>query len=118
MLAAARPLAGDGRLVVCFQPHLFTRTRDFAADFGAALAAADEVLVLDIYPAREDPIPGVTGELVADAALRAGASVTYLADKTAAPGVLAGLLRPGDLALTVGAGDVTAVGPGAVEAAR
>ncbi len=119
LLAAARPLAGDGRLVVCFQPHLFTRTRDFAADFGAALAAADEVVVLDVYPAREDPIPGVTGELVADAARAAGAAaVTYVADKAAAPGVLAGLLRPGDLALTVGAGDVTAVGPAAVGAGR
>ena len=118
LLAATRPLAGDGRLVVCFQPHLFSRTRDFAGDFGAALAAADEVIVLDVYPAREDPIPGVTGELVAEAARAAGAPVTYVADKGEAPGVLAGLLRPGDLALTVGAGDVTAVGPAAVEAAR
>ncbi|MFT4295289.1 MAG: UDP-N-acetylmuramate--L-alanine ligase [Micropruina sp.] len=118
LLAAARPLAGDGRLVVCFQPHLFSRTRDFAADFGTALAAADEVIVLDVYPAREDPIPGVTGELVADAARTAGAKVTYVADKAAAPGVLAGALRPGDLALTVGAGDVTAVGPAALEAGR
>ncbi|WP_298131933.1 UDP-N-acetylmuramate--L-alanine ligase [Micropruina sp.] len=119
LLAAARPLAGEGRLVVCFQPHLFTRTRDFAADFGAALAAADEVVVLDVYPAREDPIPGVTGELVAQAARAAGAAaVTYVADKQRAPEVLAGLLRPGDLALTVGAGDVTAVGPAAVGAAR
>ena len=119
LLAAARPLAGDGRLVVCFQPHLFSRTRDFAADFGAELAAADEVIVLDVYPAREDPIPGVTGELVADAARAAGAqAVSYVADKNAAPGVLADLLRPGDLALTVGAGDVTAVGPAAVEVRR
>ena len=118
LLAAARPLAGDGRLVGCFPPHLFSRTRDFAGDFGAALAAADEVIVLDVYPAREDPIPGVTGELVAEAARAAGAPVTYVADKGEAPGVLAGLLRPGDLALTVGAGDVTAVGPAAVEAAR
>ena len=75
--------------------------------------------MLDVYPAREDPIPGVTGELVAQAARAAGAAaVTYVADKQRAPEVLAGLLRPGDLALTVGAGDVTAVGPAAVEAAR
>ena len=59
----------------------------------------------------EDPIAGVTGELVADAARSAGARVTYVADKRHAPGVLARLLRPGDLALTIGAGDVTAVGP-------
>ncbi len=119
LLTAARPLAGEGRLVVCFQPHLFSRTRDFAADFGAALAAADEVVVLDVYPAREDPIPGVSGELVVEAARAAGAAaVTYVADKQRAPEVLAALLRPGDLALTVGAGDVTAVGPAAVGAAR
>ena len=111
LLTAARPIAGQGRLVALFQPHLFTRTRDFAGAFGAALALADEVVVLDVYPAREDPIAGVTGELVADAARSAGARVTYVADKRHAPGVLARLLRPGDLALTIGAGDVTAVGP-------
>lgn len=111
LLTAARPMAGQGRLVALFQPHLFTRTRDFAGAFGAALALADEVVVLDVYPAREDPIAGVTGELVADAARSAGARVTYVADKRHAPGVLARLLRPGDLALTIGAGDVTAVGP-------
>ena len=114
LLTAARPIAGAARLVVCFQPHLFSRTRDFAAEFGAALALADQVVVLDVYPAREDPIPGVTGELVAQAARAAGAEVTYLPDKADAPRVLASLLRPGDLALTVGAGDVTAVGPAAV----
>ncbi|MFT3833839.1 MAG: UDP-N-acetylmuramate--L-alanine ligase [Micropruina sp.] len=118
LLAAARPLAGEGRLVVCFQPHLFSRTREFATEFGTALAAADQVVVLDIYPAREDPIPGVSGELVAAAARDAGAAVTYVGDKAAAPGVLARLLRPGDLALTVGAGDVTAIGPAALEAVR
>ncbi|MCW3157144.1 UDP-N-acetylmuramate--L-alanine ligase [Micropruina sonneratiae] len=119
LLAAARPLAGAGRLVACFQPHLFSRTRDFAVEFGAALAAADEVIVLDVYPAREDPIPGVTGALVADAARAAGAaSVHYVADRADAPRVLAGLLRPGDLALTIGAGDVTAVGPAALEVTR
>ena len=119
LLAAARPLAGDGRLVVCFQPHLFTRTRDFADEFGDALAAADEVLVLDVYPAREDPIPGVTGELVARAARASGAAaVHYAADRSAAPRVLAGLIRPGDLVLTVGAGDVTEIGPAVIGGAR
>lgn len=114
LLTAARPIAGAARLVACFQPHLFSRTRDFAAEFGAALALADRVVVLDVYPAREDPIPGVTGELVAQAARSAGADVTYVPDKADAPRVLAGLLQPGDLALTIGAGDVTAIGPAAV----
>ena len=67
-LRAARDVvAGTGRVVVAFQPHLFSRTREFAADFGRALALADEVVVLDVYGAREDPVPGVTGALVADA---------------------------------------------------
>jgi len=119
LLAAARPLAGDGRLVVCFQPHLFTRTRDYADEFGAALAVADEVLVLDVYPAREDAIPGVTGELVARAArARGAASIHYVEDKADAPRVLAGLIRPGDLVLTVGAGDVTGIGPAVLGGAR
>ena len=66
-LQAARALAGDGRLVVCYQPHLVSRTRIFGAAMGAALGAADEVVVLDVYVAREDPDPEVTGRLVADA---------------------------------------------------
>jgi UDP-N-acetylmuramate--alanine ligase len=113
LLTAARPLAGGGRLVVCFQPHLFSRTRDFADEFGAALALADQVAVLEIYPAREDPIPGVTGELVAAAAAaRIGAGrVSWLPDREGALDRLVGLLEGGDLLLTVGAGDVTAVGP-------
>ena len=111
-LTAARQLAAGGRVIACFQPHLFTRTRDFAAEFGKALALADEILVLGIYPAREDPIPGVTGRLVAEAAAAAAGAgrVTYA--ETVAEGVeaLAGLLQPGDLAVTIGAGDVTRVG--------
>ncbi|MCC6496222.1 MAG: UDP-N-acetylmuramate--L-alanine ligase, partial [Propionibacteriaceae bacterium] len=112
-LTAARGLAGDGRLVACFQPHLFTRTRDFADEFGRALALADEVLVLGIYPAREDPIPGVTGRLVADAAAAAAApgAVHYVETLAEAAPALAGLVRPGDLVVTLGAGDVTRVGP-------
>ena len=66
-LQAARALAGDGRLVVCYQPHLVSRTRIFGAAMGDALGAADEVVVLDVYVAREDPDPEVTGRLVADA---------------------------------------------------
>jgi UDP-N-acetylmuramate--alanine ligase len=111
-LTAARQLAAGGRVVACFQPHLFTRTRDFAADFGRALALADQILVLGIYPAREDPIPGVTGRLVADAAAAAAGAERVIYAETVGEGVaaLSGLLRPGDLAVTIGAGDVTRVG--------
>ncbi|MCA0296896.1 MAG: UDP-N-acetylmuramate--L-alanine ligase [Actinobacteria bacterium] len=111
-LTAARGLAGTGRLVACFQPHLFTRTRDFATEFGQALALADEVLVLGIYPAREDPIPGVTGRLVADAAqVAAPGRVRYVETLAEAAPALASLVRAGDLVVTLGAGDVTKVGP-------
>ncbi|HOC12753.1 MAG TPA: UDP-N-acetylmuramate--L-alanine ligase [Propionicimonas sp.] len=111
-LTAARGLVGCGRLVACFQPHLFTRTRDFAAEFGAALALADEIVVLGIYPAREDPIPGVSGRLVADAAAGvAPGRVHYVETLTEAAPALVGLVRSGDLVVTLGAGDVTKVGP-------
>ena len=111
VLRAARPLVGGGRLVACFQPHLFTRTRDFAPDFGVSLAGADLVVVTDVYAAREDPIPGVTGELVARGAAAAGARVVYEPDLAALPARLAGLVRDGDLVITLGAGDVTEIGP-------
>lgn len=111
-LTAARGMVGDGRLVACFQPHLFTRTRDFAEEFGRALALADELLVLGIYPAREDPLPGVTGRLVADAAgVAAPGHVHYVETLAEAAPALAALVRPGDLVVTLGAGDVTRVGP-------
>lgn len=111
-LTAARGLTGGGRLVACFQPHLFTRTRDFATEFGQALALADEILVLGIYPAREDPLPGITGHLVADAAADAAPGrVGYVETLAEAAPALAALVRPGDLVVTLGAGDVTRVGP-------
>ncbi|MFJ8434219.1 UDP-N-acetylmuramate--L-alanine ligase [Kitasatospora sp. NPDC094019] len=103
--------AAEGRVLVVFQPHLFSRTQQLAEEMGAALALADASVVLDIYPAREDPIPGVTSELILDAARRAGAEVTAEHDFAAAPALLAGLARPGDLLLTMGAGDVTDLGP-------
>ncbi|WP_336856129.1 UDP-N-acetylmuramate--L-alanine ligase [Sinomonas albida] len=111
-LAAARSVAGRGRVHVLFQPHLFSRTREFAAAFAEALSAADTVRVLDIYPAREDPIPGVTSRLVTDA-LPAG---SYASSPELAVAEIAGLAAPGDIVLTVGAGDVTAQGPALVEA--
>ena len=111
-LTAARDVAGERRVVACFQPHLFTRTRDFVAEFAQALALADEVVVLDVYPSREDPIPGVTGELIADAATGLlGGHVHYVERLADAPAALAQLVQDGDLVLTLGAGDVTTVGP-------
>lgn len=108
-LAAARSLAGDGRLVVAFQPHLVSRTRIFGAAMGRELASADEVFVLDIYVARDDPDPTVTAALVADAV--AGPPVRLAGSVDQAPNVIGPALRPGDVLLTLGAGDVTTVGP-------
>ncbi|WP_033212607.1 UDP-N-acetylmuramate--L-alanine ligase [Kitasatospora phosalacinea] len=110
-LEAIREAAGAGRVLVVFQPHLFSRTQQLAEEMGRALALADASVVLDIYPAREDPIPGVTAELIIDAARRAGADVRAEHDFAAAPALLASLSAPGDLVLTMGAGDVTNLGP-------
>jgi UDP-N-acetylmuramate--alanine ligase len=111
-LAAARSvLAPPGRLIAAFQPHLFSRTQQFAHEFGAALAAADVAVVTDVYPAREAPVPGVTGELVADAVADCGGTVTYVPELDAVAPALAALARPGDLVLTLGAGSITNLGP-------
>ncbi|MDQ1683612.1 MAG: UDP-N-acetylmuramate--alanine ligase [Frankiaceae bacterium] len=110
-LAAARHVAAGGRVVAVFQPHLYSRTRDFAAEFGTALAAADAVVVMDVYAAREDPVPGVTGMLVAQAVPLPPEAVTYEPSWSSVPAVVAALARPGDLVLTIGAGDVTMLGP-------
>jgi UDP-N-acetylmuramate--alanine ligase len=110
-LRAARTVAGAGRVLVAFQPHLFSRTVAFAADFGAALGLADEVVVLDVYAAREDPVPGVTGALVADAVPLPPERVVFAPDRAAVAAELAARARPGDLVLTMGAGDVTALAP-------
>ncbi|UNX55979.1 UDP-N-acetylmuramate--L-alanine ligase [Georgenia sp. TF02-10] len=107
-LAAARLVAGPGRVLVLFQPHLYSRTQAFAAEFAAALSAADAAVVTDVYAAREDPVPGVDGSLVT-AAMEPGRG-RYVADKVAAARAVADDARPGDLVLTVGAGDVTELG--------
>ncbi|MEU7300102.1 UDP-N-acetylmuramate--L-alanine ligase [Streptomyces sp. NPDC007206] len=110
-LEAMRAAAGDARILVVFQPHLFSRTQELGKEMGEALALADASVVLDIYPAREDPIPGVTSELIIEAARAAGADVTAVHDKAEIPAVVAGMAKPGDLVLTMGAGDVTDLGP-------
>lgn len=110
----ADPDSGLQRLVVLFQPHLYSRTRDFADGFADALAPADVVVLMDVYGAREDPVPGVDGDTIG-ARLRdrrdRAAEVHYVAERDAVVPALADLVRPGDLVLTVGAGDVTRLGP-------
>ncbi|MET0816730.1 MAG: cyanophycin synthetase, partial [Solirubrobacteraceae bacterium] len=112
-LEAARTLA-PRRVVAVFQPHLFSRTARTATEFGAALALADEVVVLDVYPAREraEDFPGVSGLLVARAAADAGGgkTVAWTPDHAAAEAYLRPRLREGDLVLTLGAGDVDGLG--------
>ncbi|WP_370248663.1 UDP-N-acetylmuramate--L-alanine ligase [Nocardioides sp.] len=110
-LQAARGLAGAGRVVVAYQPHLVSRTRLFGAEMGRALGAADEVVVLDVYLAREAADPAVTGALVADAVPLPPAQVAYVPDLADAAAALADRARPGDLVLTLGAGSITTVGP-------
>jgi UDP-N-acetylmuramate--alanine ligase len=111
-LRAARDVVGDrGRVVVAFQPHLYSRTREFASAFGAALGLADEVVVLEVYGAREDPEPGVSGALVADAVTLPPERVQYVPRWSDVPAVVAGVARPGDLVITMGAGDVTVLAP-------
>ncbi len=102
----------DRRVVAVFQPHLYSRTVQFAREFGAALAMADVVVVTNVFGSREAPVPGVTGSLVADAATRAGAEkVTYVPHLSDVPSRLASMLEEGDLVLTMGAGDITVIGP-------
>jgi UDP-N-acetylmuramate--alanine ligase len=114
-LAAARDVADGGRVVVVFQPHLYSRTSFFAAEFGQALGLADEVVVMDVYAAREDPVPGVTGALVASAVPLPPQQVVYEPSWSAVAGHLAERAKPGDLVLTCGAGDVTMIGPEVLE---
>jgi len=114
VVETAKQLVGDsGRLLVVFQPHLYSRTRDFAVELGAGLAPADVVIVMDVYAAREDPVPGVSGRLVADAVTtaRPSAEVHFVPSWADVAPRVAALARPGDLVLTVGAGDVTMIGP-------
>lgn len=108
-LEAARAVAGEGRVVVAFQPHLVSRTRIFGREMGRALGAADEVVVLDVYLAREDPDPEVTGAMVADAVPHE--HKRHVATTDDAAYALVEIARPGDLVLTLGAGSVTEVGP-------
>ncbi|HEY5822267.1 MAG TPA: UDP-N-acetylmuramate--L-alanine ligase [Propionibacteriaceae bacterium] len=110
-LIAARTGVGEGRVVVCFQPHLFTRTRDFWRELAQALEQADEAIVMEVCGDREDPIPGIDGAMVARAVTPGTAHVTYEPDWDLAAPTVAAIARPGDLVITVGCGDVTKVAP-------
>ena len=114
-LASARELAGHGRLLVAFQPHLVSRTRTFGTAMGEALGAADEVVVCDVYLAREDADPSVTGAMVASAVPLPPEHVAFVPDLDDVPAALVSRARPGDLVLTLGAGSVTEVGPRVLE---
>jgi UDP-N-acetylmuramate--alanine ligase len=106
VLAAARA-ANPPRIVVAFQPHRYTRTRDLMAEFGTALAAADEVVLTDIYAASEDPIPGVTIETLAAAVNKVRSTPVHVVPQLAdMAGRVADLARPGDLVITLGAGSI------------
>jgi UDP-N-acetylmuramate--alanine ligase len=105
-VAAARAAFPGRRLVAAFQPHLFTRTRDFVREFGQALAHADAVWVTEIYPAREAPIEGVTGRLVVDAVRAAGGKARFVDDVEALVNALAGALGHGDVLIAMGAGSI------------
>lgn len=117
-LTAAREVAGAGRLVVAFQPHRYSRTAAFRAEFGRALALADEVVVMEVYPAGEDPLPGASGAAVAAAVPKDPRHVLFEPSWSAVAGRLAERARSGDLVLTLGAGDVTMVGPEVVALLR
>ncbi len=106
-IQAARAAYPGRRLVVAFQPHLYTRTRDFATEFGRALASADVVFIADLYPAREKPIEGVSSALVANAVIAAGVAPPWQGRRDDLAAALAEVVEAGDVVITVGAGDIT-----------
>lgn len=109
-LAAARRANPDRRLVAVFQPHLYSRTRDFFEQFGRALGAADAVWVTDVYPAREPPLPGVDGEIVAEAVAGRASRVAYHPELATLAPPVARELAPGDVCVVMGAGSIEGAG--------
>jgi len=114
-LSAARAVVGSGRLITVFQPHLYSRTRLFAKEFAQALELSDQVVVLDIYAAREDPEPGVTGALIADA-FQDQSRMHYVPLWDDVPAAVADIAQPGDFVITMGCGDVYRQVPGILKA--
>lgn len=106
-LEAAAGSWPSNRIVAVFQPHLYSRTQQFVSDFAASFFDADVLVVMDIYGAREEPVEGVSGQLIADAARKAGhPNVIYEPSKEAIVDRVVGLSLPGDVILTMGAGDI------------
>ncbi|MDD5766793.1 MAG: UDP-N-acetylmuramate--L-alanine ligase [Candidatus Marinimicrobia bacterium] len=100
------------RIIAVFQPHLFTRTRDFYQDFASALMLADVAVILDVYPSREKPIEGITGKIVADAAKQIGhPAVEYIKKKIRVPEFVESIAKKGDMIVSLGAGDVNRLLP-------
>ena len=116
-LKAARAVVGTGKLITVFQPHLYSRTRLMAKEFAEALSLSDQVVVLDIYAAREDPEPGVTGALVSDA-FKDQTKVHYVPEWDDAPAVAASLADSGDFIVTMGCGDVYRMVPQLLDALK
>ncbi|ADG79245.1 UDP-N-acetylmuramate--L-alanine ligase OS=Tsukamurella paurometabola (strain ATCC 8368 / DSM/ CCUG 35730 / CIP 100753 / JCM 10117 / KCTC 9821 / NBRC 16120/ NCIMB 702349 / NCTC 13040) OX=521096 GN=murC PE=3 SV=1 [Tsukamurella paurometabola] len=116
LTAAAEMVAKQavpGRVIVAFQPHLYSRTEQFAAEFAEALSLADHVVALDVYGAREAPLPGITGERIAE---KVTTDVTYVPSQADVAGTVVDIARPGDVVITMGAGDVTMQGPAILSA--
>ena len=106
-LQAARSGWKDHRIIAVFQPHLYSRTRDLYNEFGSSFFDADVMVVTDVYPAREQPIEGISGKLIADTASDFGhQQVIYVADKKDVPSTLHTIAKPGDVVITMGAGDI------------
>lgn len=114
-LNGARAVVGSGKIITVFQPHLYSRTRLFAKEFAEVLAASDEVVLLDVYAAREDPEPGVTGELIYEK-FRDKSRIHYVPNWSDAPAVAAALATEGDFVVTMGCGDVYRMVPELLEA--
>jgi UDP-N-acetylmuramate--alanine ligase len=110
-LQAARASYPGRRIVAAFQPHLFSRTRDFSEAFGTALATADGVFLAEIYPAREQPIPGITSDLIASSMMRAGRPAIWQGARSDLAEALGQFVKDGDVVITIGAGDITQTGP-------
>ena len=110
-LAAARGAFPRHRLLVAFQPHLFSRTRDFAREFAASLATADALYFTEIYPSRESPIPGITSSLIVEHLGDADANLAWRGDRRDLARALAADVRSGDVVVFMGAGDITESGP-------
>lgn len=106
-LEAAKQCWPERRLVAVFQPHLFTRTRDFADEFAKSLSIADKILLLDIYPSRERPLPNVTSGLIAEPLSASGADVELISSENSIPDLIRSHIKPGDIVIAMGAGSIT-----------